>query len=275
MKVTVLVEDKTKSSLKAEHGLSFYIEYNNENILLDAGQSRLFMENAKKLGKDLYALDYAVLSHGHNDHGNGFFHLFNAEPDICVHAMEGVFSKHLSGSNHKIHEISIAKNVQAFQRQFIMHNHDVCLSEGVYFLRHHTDDLKKIGEATKMFVENEKRVDDFMHEGTLVFKTDKGLVVFNSCSHADIRNVVKEVEDFFGVSRIYAYVGGLHLNRKENGKVFCRLSEKELIVLSEWIQQHIDILYTGHCTGEIALEYLKKMLPKTISEIYTGCCFIM
>ena len=72
MKVTVLVDNINGESLMGEWGLSFYIEYRDKVVLLDTGLSGLFAENADRLGLDLNAVDYAVLSHAHDDHANGF-----------------------------------------------------------------------------------------------------------------------------------------------------------------------------------------------------------
>ena len=70
MYVTVLVENTSfTEGLRAEHGLSLYIEANDKKILFDMGQTELFADNAEKLGIHLADVDVAVLSHGHYDHG--------------------------------------------------------------------------------------------------------------------------------------------------------------------------------------------------------------
>ncbi|HTO38585.1 MAG TPA: MBL fold metallo-hydrolase, partial [Brumimicrobium sp.] len=70
MKIITLVDNRTQSeSLETEHGLSLYIETDdNLKILYDTGQSDLFIHNANKLGVDLSAIDRVVISHGHYDH---------------------------------------------------------------------------------------------------------------------------------------------------------------------------------------------------------------
>ena len=83
IKVTVLVDNNDGESLKGEWGLSFYIRYGDETVLLDSGLSDLFAENAEKLGVDLNSVDLAVLSHAHDDHGNGFDRFF----EMNDHAM--------------------------------------------------------------------------------------------------------------------------------------------------------------------------------------------
>ena len=77
MKITVLAENTLsekisqplKEKLKTEHGLSLFIETENHKILFDMGQTNIFIENAKHLELDLENVDFAILSHGHYDHG--------------------------------------------------------------------------------------------------------------------------------------------------------------------------------------------------------------
>ena len=76
LRVSVLVDNEDGTGLKGEWGLSFYIEYGDSVILLDAGLSALFAENASGLGLDLSKVDFAVLSHAHDDHANGFDRFF-------------------------------------------------------------------------------------------------------------------------------------------------------------------------------------------------------
>jgi 7,8-dihydropterin-6-yl-methyl-4-(beta-D-ribofuranosyl)aminobenzene 5'-phosphate synthase len=74
IKITTLIENsiKEESLLHSEHGLSFYIQADNLNILFDTGQTGSFVENANKLNVDLEKIDHVILSHGHYDHTGGF-----------------------------------------------------------------------------------------------------------------------------------------------------------------------------------------------------------
>ena len=82
MKVSVLVDNNDGAGLKGEWGLSFYIEYADKTVLLDAGLSPLFAENAEKMGLDLGNVDFAVLSHAHDDHANGLDRFFDFHSSI-------------------------------------------------------------------------------------------------------------------------------------------------------------------------------------------------
>ena len=72
MKVTVLMENTALEGcgLTPEHGLSLYIEYRGKKLLLDAGATEKFADNAQALGVDLAAVELAVLSQ---------------PPGVCVH----------------------------------------------------------------------------------------------------------------------------------------------------------------------------------------------
>jgi len=77
MKLTVLTENTASGYYTAEHGLSYFIEYENKSILFDTGHTDVFLRNAKKLNIDVNTAETVVLSHGHWDHGNGLKYLKN------------------------------------------------------------------------------------------------------------------------------------------------------------------------------------------------------
>jgi 7,8-dihydropterin-6-yl-methyl-4-(beta-D-ribofuranosyl)aminobenzene 5'-phosphate synthase len=72
MIIKVLAENTSATNdLCSEHGLSLYIETKGHKLLFDTGASAFFAENAIKMNVDLSAVDLAVISHGHYDHGGG------------------------------------------------------------------------------------------------------------------------------------------------------------------------------------------------------------
>lgn len=85
MKVIVLIENTSKCSLCAEHGLSVYIEYNGMKYLLDTGASDTFSANAHQLGINLADIDIAFLSHAHYDHAGGFETFFKENEKAPVY----------------------------------------------------------------------------------------------------------------------------------------------------------------------------------------------
>ena len=86
MKIITLMENEACGGLCAARVLSQYIETPKHKILFDMGPDSAFIENAEKLGVDLAAVDVAVLSHGHSDHGGGLraFCEVNSRADVLV-----------------------------------------------------------------------------------------------------------------------------------------------------------------------------------------------
>ena len=91
MKIIVLAENTAPegSGLKPEHGLSLYLEYAGKKLLLDAGASGCFADNAERLGVDLAAVELAVLSHGHYDHAGGLARFFQLNTSAPVYYRRG------------------------------------------------------------------------------------------------------------------------------------------------------------------------------------------
>ncbi|MGC9191723.1 MAG: MBL fold metallo-hydrolase [Conexivisphaera sp.] len=73
MRLVVLVDNEPGPGLRADWGLSIYVDSGRWRALFDAGPDPAVLEhNAKALGIDLGSIDFAVLSHHHLDHVGGF-----------------------------------------------------------------------------------------------------------------------------------------------------------------------------------------------------------
>lgn len=261
MKITVLIEN-TSYELLHEHGLSLYIQYNDKTYLLDTGSSSKFMDNAKTLSIDL-DVDYNILSHGHYDHSGGYSTYLSLY-DKKVYAMKSVFDTYVS--SHDKHDISVPRSVP--KDKFILIDKVTKLEENVYLIPH-SKALCDIGKRSMMYrsVNNEYVYDDFSHELSLVFDTDRGLVILNSCSHGGVRNIIEDVREVLPNKHIYVYMGGLHLKGKNNT---CVYSKEEVYDIAKYLLDHVDILYTGHCTGDIAYSYLKEIMNDRVVQLYSG-----
>lgn len=273
MKITVLIENTAPSTLKSEHGLSFLIEFQGEKYLLDAGTTDVFMENAKTLRVNLMDIETCVLSHGHYDHSGGFGTYLKENKKAVVYAMHNANGEYFSSSG-EWHEIGIPKGVlKEHESRFHYVDKVTEIATNVYLIPHHTGGLEQIGMRAKLYMRRDEEYlpDDFSHELSLVFDTEKGLVLFNSCSHGGVLNIVREVQEALPEKSIYAYLGGLHMKGKQDGKEICTFSGKEIKSLIDYLKLcGIERLYTGHCTGKLALEMLKTYGGKMVQELTTG-----
>lgn len=268
MRATVLVDNKKSEILKGEWGLSVYIEYRDKKILLDVGSSELFAENAEKLGLPIADIDAAVLSHAHYDHANGMEKFFELN-DRAKFYLRGDCSEHCYSKYWIFKQyIGIPRGIQQkYPDRFIIAEGEEKIADGIWLLPHSTADLEKIGKRERMY---QKRADgwypdDFSHEQSLVFETDKGLVIFNSCSHGGAENIIREVSEFAkcrGLPPVYAIIGGFHLYNKSKTEV------REFAARVK--ETGIGYVCTGHCTGEKSYAVLKEELGGSLHQLECG-----
>ncbi|MDD3059104.1 MAG: MBL fold metallo-hydrolase, partial [Sphaerochaeta sp.] len=95
---TLLVENTQSynASLKSTFGFSALVEEGKLSVLFDCGPDGTFLENARKLNKELASLSAVVLSHGHFDHANGFPALLDAQQIPCVYLGKEFFTERYS-----------------------------------------------------------------------------------------------------------------------------------------------------------------------------------
>lgn len=277
MKATVLIDNITKNDLIAEWGLSIHIEYNGHQILLDAGTTGAFAENAKSLGIDLEEVELGVLSHAHYDHADGMDTFFEANKNapfylraesdsacIDLAKMENCYD-YDKEHPEAVRYIGIKKGMlDTYADRIRLVKGDVEVLPGVHLIPHKTAGLEKIGEKAHMYVQKDGVYipDDYSHEQSLVFETEKGLVIFNSCSHGGADNIIREIEKTFPDKNMFAIIGGFHLYKS---------SEEEVRALARRIKATgIEKVVTGHCTGEEAYQILEEELGDCLEQIYTG-----
>lgn len=266
MIVKVLIDNITKNDLVSEWGLSFYIEYNEHKILLDAGASGKFVDNAKALGVNLEEVECGVLSHVHYDHTDGLPAFFWENRTAKIYLRKGAGENCYSKKNFFMYKYNGIQPgiLENYADRFEYVEGDYQLLEGAYLIPHKMVGLEEIAKKVDLYVKENGKMfpDDFAHEQSLVFDTPKGLVIFNSCSHGGADNIITEVEATFPEKEICAYIGGLHLYKS---------SEEDVRALAKRIQDTgIKRVITGHCTGDEAFKILKEELGDVVEQMYTG-----
>ena len=265
MRATILVDNIASGKLRGEWGLSIYIEYDGHNILLDTGASDLFLKNAADLNKDIAAVDCAVLSHAHYDHGDGMRAFFTRNTAAPFYLREGC-GENCYGKKWIFHKyIGLPKGILAeYKNRIIYAQGDFFLRPGVALVPHKTAGLDEIGKRNHMYlrVKGGWRPDDFSHEQSLVFDTADGLVIFNSCSHGGAATIIDEVRRTFPGHPVRALIGGFHI---------FGLPETEVRQLARAIKDTgVREIYTGHCTGDKAYRVLKEELGGMAHQLSVG-----
>lgn len=267
LKVMVLVENSGCGDCAGEHGLSLFIERNGQRILLDAGKSGLFAENATQLDVDLESVDFAVLSHSHYDHADGFDTFFEKNHHAKLYVREECGENFFSMHGEELKYIGPKQGMMARHKDRIIYVDEECYTipdTDVFLVPHNSEKLSAIGAKARLYKEENGEMvpDDFAHEQSLVIRTAKGLVVFNSCSHGGPANILREVMQCEPGSNIYAYIGGFHLSKYPDADVL------EFAKVLQGLE--IERLITGHCTGERACEILREELGEKLEIMHSG-----
>lgn len=255
MKVTVLAENTAcRENVAAQHGLSLYLETEEENILFDMGQDDTFLRNAESLGIDLSKVDVAVISHGHYDHGGGLeaFLWVNAKAPVYIHAL--AFGDHFNGTEKYI---GLNRKLQEHSRLIFIKG-SRCLSEnlqltdcnGLGWHSHPRGLHRREGDAFTP--------DPFEHEQYLEVTEGEKRILISGCSHKGILNIA----EYFQPDVL---IGGFHLNKLED--------PRELKAIANKLMTGNTLYYTGHCTGDMQYLCLKEIMGDRLQRLSTGLVF--
>lgn len=275
MKVTVLMENTAPEGcgLTPEHGLSLYIEYQGKKLLLDAGSSGKFADNAQTLGVDLSAVELAALSHGHYDHADGLRRFFQVNDRAKVYVRPGAAGPYFAKDPDAYRFIGIGRDIWENSRDRFVEVEGVCpLTEGGWLVPETVRAPAFAGQAADLLFkrgEDDFVPDDYRHEQSLVLEGEKGLVVFNSCSHGGIVNIVRGVLEQFPGKKVFAVVGGFHMFSRGKSGMNCA-PEYVFQVADALRELGVEEVYTGHCTGETALELLRERFGPGCHALATG-----
>lgn len=258
MRIVTLLENTTQDQeFSCEHGLSLYIETGKYKILFDAGQSAIFAQNAEKLGIDLRKVDFAVLSHGHYDHGGGLSRFMQINDKAPVYVNRNAFQPHYNGTG-----------------KFIGLGYDGLDVSRIRFV----DDEHKIAEGISLCTCNGRRAivevdsfgqtveekgllqpDHYRHEQYLVINENGSKICFSGCSHKGILNIIHWLQPD-------VLFGGFHFMKVPvtgEGKKLLKDSAKALL-------SGETRYYTGHCTGLEQYEVMKTVMGDRLQLLSCG-----
>ena len=177
------------------HGLSFYVETEKHKLLLDLGPSGETLQNAKKLGIDLSAVDTVVLSHGHYDHSGGIlpFTMINDKALIYMQqsAVDDYFSDDGKNVLPRFRYIGIDKKIASLpQVRFL--NGDTGIDEEleVFVIRKRSHELPFTNKRLLVRTGDEYRRDDFCHEHFLVIHQEGKSILMSGCAHNGILSIL-------------------------------------------------------------------------------------
>ena len=263
---TFLSENKTENSrIKAEFGLSIYIETDCMKILFDAGASEIFYDNAERLGIDLKDVDACVISHGHYDHSNGVpkFCEVNSKSGIYMHenafgktygAVNGKFNSNPCGLEWTDVEMDMISKRLHFTGGPLWLDEDIVISGTIPDFGNHDS----TEEFFRMKDDGTLEKDDMSHEQFLAIRNgEEGVYVFSACSHKGIGSVLEYAFELFPNDSIVAVIAGMHLFQADLDEIY--------YVADKIKSYNPRLIFPVHCTGmEAIFEFKKEFGEKCI-----------
>lgn len=244
--ISCLVDNRARPGFAAEHGLSLFIEHEDVAVLLDTGQSGVFVDNARRMGVDLTKTTHLILSHGHYDHSGGLERALDAiereggRPRILLHpdALKGRSVRRDSGAVEFI-GMADANRKLLEERGATKAAGPVTLAQGLLYLGQVP---RPDPEACSLIGMTEDGCPDAILDDTgLALTTGAGLVVITGCAHSGIINTVEYALALTGAAEVHAVAGGLH----------CKgASDAYVQKTHDYLKGRARHVYGCHCTGD-------------------------
>lgn len=267
MRILSLIDNVSRrEGCQAAHGLSLYIELGcGAKVLFDMGPGSddgspaPLARNAARLGVDLSEVDIAVVSHGHCDHCGGLpdFLALNSKAPVYIReaALERHFSLRESGPvDIGIPPVDAARLVVTGERE--------ALPYGIMVLSNPPQEFPQpCGNA--LLQGPDGRVDDFLHEQSMVIVEDGKAVLFGGCAHRALPNIISCAKRELSGTRLTHVFSGTHIGK---GDTSVEYIEKMASSLLSCEQVHY---YTMHCTGEEGFSRLRALMGPRID--YLSC----
>ena len=246
MQIKILIENEGTAPFIGEHGLALFLRHGDTEVLLDAGMTGDFLQNAARLDCPVEGITTAVLSHGHFDHADGFSALFERNEKVQVYARTAVMDPQYG---HDGRYIGLCEPLlRQYADRFILSDEFRAIAPGLWLVPDAVD-----------------------HEQSLVAETEDGLVVMNSCCHAGVADIVADILQRFPGKKVRAVVGGFHL-MGPSGPATLGPEPDEVRALALRLTEQLGVeeICTGHCTGTPGFALLQEAAPDKVRAIHPG-----
>jgi len=224
-----------RPQLIAEHGYSLLFSVhkkgNVKTILYDAGLSPdTITHNQAVLGLHPTDLDAIVLSHGHADHHGGLLGLVHSvgkkNLPLVIHPDAWKNRKIRFSSGQEMHMPPPDRRALEKNEVKIIDSKapSLLLSDEALV----TGQVERVTDYEKGFPYNYEEYDNenwepdpwiWDDQGMIFNVNGKGLVVAPSCSHSGVVNVLRNAQQITGVTKVHAFIGGMHLTGSSFEKI--------------------------------------------------------
>jgi 7,8-dihydropterin-6-yl-methyl-4-(beta-D-ribofuranosyl)aminobenzene 5'-phosphate synthase len=233
-----------------EWGYAALVEVDGRRILFDTGaRPDTVLSNVRELKIDLASVQDVILSHNHGDHTGGLMTLrrefAKASPAALsrTHVGAGIFWSRPMQTSEGNPMVKLKPAYEATGGVFVEYHEPKELYPGVWL----TGPVARVHPERNWSGTGRVRTPDAVVEDTipedmsLVFNTDKGLVVLSGCGHAGIINTLEYAQKKIRNAPVYAAIGGFHLFALPDDKLTWTAAKLREFGLKQFLG--------GHCTG--------------------------
>ena len=265
----------------AEHGFSVLVTVakggKERRILFDAGLTPDgLVENMRRLDLSPKDVEVIALSHGHFDHTTGLDGIVRAlgRPNLPVIIHPEFWSRRrIAIPGREPFELpSTSKSaLRGAGFEIVEERQPSFLLDGSLLVTGEVDrttDFERGFPVHQAFREGAWQPDPLIldDQAVVVNVADRGLVVITGCGHSGIVNIVRYARKLTGVERVYAVIGGFHLN----GPLFEPIIPATCQALAEMAPQ---VIVPAHCTGWRATHALAAAFPDAFIQNSVGTRF--
>jgi len=263
-----------KEGLIKDFGFSCILKYKGKTILFDGGTNAdIFKNNVEALNIDLSKIDFAIASHSHFDHINGFDYLLKVNPDVKIYFPFDLFwganiPFDVSGTDSMIID-SLDKRMQYFGGDFKDYHFNQTgrfWNANIEFIKENTE----IEPGIKLITTSSPNMGYFnkypsldacenceshsakfngLKELSLSLTSDDGEILFVGCSHSTVEKIIVESKEYTD-NAIEMVYGGYHL---------LPYDRTALTQLTSRLKNDLKVknVAPAHCTGHLAFKILK------------------
>lgn len=263
-----------KEGMIKDFGFSCIIKYNGKTILFDGGTNAdIFKKNVEAMNIDLSEVDFAIASHSHFDHINGFDYLLKVNPNVKIYFPFDLFwganiPFDVSGTDSTITD-SLEKRMQYFggdYKDYHFNQTGRFWNANIEFIKESTGIEPGINLITTSSpnmgyfnkypsldacesCESHNAKFNGLKEISLSLKSDNGEILFVGCSHSTVEKIIVESKRFTD-NEIGIVYGGYHLlpyDRNALNELTSRLKN----------DLKVKKVAPAHCTGHLAFKILQ------------------
>jgi 7,8-dihydropterin-6-yl-methyl-4-(beta-D-ribofuranosyl)aminobenzene 5'-phosphate synthase len=200
------------------------------------------------MGIDLTPVEHIVISHGHADHTGGLMEILERTGKTRIIAHPDVWAlKYSVLPGYPPRKIGIPFSKEELEQK----GGSIVLSKEPVWLTDHIVTTGEIPMVTgfetidaNLCVEENGRIvpDQLWDDRGIIIKTDSGLILFSGCAHRGIVNMLHHACEVTGMDRAYAVIGGTHLVRSSEERVYQTIEAFRKLGVSR--------IGVSHCTGQ-------------------------